>query len=435
MLTEKFRRALEEYQRKKWFPEKYHDPFGEFIDYVSEGMINDLLEAWKQKQQRSFLDAAHYLFRILPQIRYSEIFHDYRRALSQPLTNEILPEFVFFYLRIFSTEQSAGLWTSFRNWNDKWESVLSEWSGALLQFEQEHSEFLKTFHERLRIDPLVELSSIEKYLRDTQELFAWQVESQSHAKTLRDLLCYFRFQRWEKTADWNHFSALAKSVAEAFGISKLPKLRSSMNAAAQFLFPIWPPARVHLEYGSAYGPVDALRFLQEFGKGVFYSGMNPDLEIEERVCGDPALPWFWGSIFASIFTDSAGVKNFIGLTAEGLDRDMEFVMEFWLRQEIALSIFRSKASTDWRNLQDHFAALWDIAFTMEPPRILCLYDLSRSAESLYKATAMSRSRDAIQILRTKYGNKWFSSPKWTNRMRDYFWEGYRMTMQDVMKDL
>jgi hypothetical protein len=435
MLTEKFRKALEDYHRKKWFPENYPDPFGEFIDYVSEGMINDLLESWKEKKKGSLLDAAHYLFRILPQIRYSEIFHDYRKALSERLVIDLLPEFAFFHLRILPTEESSALWATFRHWNDKWETVLSEWCRSLIQFEEEHSEFTKTFQERLQIDASVELSVMEKYLRDTRELFAWQIQSQSQAKTLPDLLRYLRFQRWDNVADWNHLSALAKSVTEAFGFSKIPKLRSSSNSAAQFLFPIAPPVRVSLEYGSAFGPVDALRFLQEFGKGVFYSGMNPDLEIEERICGDPALPWFWGSIFASILTDSAGVKNFIGLGAEGLERDMEFVMEFWQRQEMALSIFRSKASGDWKNLQDHFASLWEIAFSMDPPRFLCLFDLSRSTDSIYKALAMSRSRDAIHILRTKYGNKWFSSPKWSKRMRDYFWEAYRLTMSDVIKDL
>jgi hypothetical protein len=435
MLTDKFRKALEEYHRKKWFPEKYPDPFGEFIDYISEGMINDLLESWKEKKKGPLLDAAHYLLRILPQIGFSEIFYDYRKALSERLTNDILPEFAFFYLRTLPNEESSDLWTSFRHWNDKWETVLSEWCRALMQFEEEHSELLKGFQERLRIDAPIELSEMEKYLRDTSELFAWQIQNQTHAKTLPELLRYFRFHQWDKTADWNHFSALAKSVSEAFGISKIPKLRSSSNSAAQFLFPITPPNRVTLEFGSAHGPVDALRFLQEFGKGVFYSGMNPDLEIEERICGDPALPWFWGSIFASILTDSAGVKNFIGLGAEGLERDMEFVMEFWQRQEMTFSIFRNKAASDWKNLQDHFASLWEIAFSMDPPRFLCLYDLSRSNESIYKALAMSRSRDAIHILRTKYGSKWFSAPKWTKRMRDYFWEGHRMTMSDVMKDL
>lgn len=435
MLTEKFRMALEEYHRKKWFPEKYPDPFGEFIDYVSEGMINDLFESWKQKKQGSLLDAAYYLFRILPQIRFHEIFLDYRKGLSERIWNDILPEFGFFYSRTLAEEQSLALWTDFRQWNDKWETVLSEWCRALLQFEGEHSEYLKTFQERLRLNVASELSSMEKHLRDTSGLFAWQVQSQSRAKTLRDLLQYFRFQQWDSTADWNRFTELAKSVSETVGLSRLPKLQSSRNPAAQFLFPILPPRRVTIEYGIASGPVDALRFLQEFGKGVFYSGMNPDLEIEERICGDPALPWFWGSIFASIFTDPAGVKTIIGTRAEGLERDMEFVMKFWQRQEIVLGLFRNKAGVDWKNLVENYAALWEIAFSLEPPRFLCLYDLSRSSESMYKAAAFMRAEEAVQTLRIKYGNKWFSAPKWTRRMRDYFWEGYRLTMSEVMKDL
>src|SRR6185503_8082021 len=159
MLTDKFRNALGEYHRKKWFPEKYPDPFDQFIDYISEGMINDLLESWKQKKQGSLLDVAHYIFGILPQIRFREIFRDYRRALSERLTDDILPEFVFFHLRSLPNEQSSELWKSFRNWNDNWESVLSEWSRAFLRFEQDHSEFIKTFHERLGINGAAELSS------------------------------------------------------------------------------------------------------------------------------------------------------------------------------------------------------------------------------------------------------------------------------------
>jgi hypothetical protein len=275
---------------------------------------------------------------------------------------------------------------------------------------------------------------MENHLRGTRELFGWQMQQQAHAKNYLEMLRHFNFPRWKNVADWADIPSLARSVVETCGIAKSPKLQPSEEPAAQIVFPILPPSRVTVEYGRSFGPADALRFLIELGKAFFYEGMNPDLKAEERICGDPSLPWFWGHVFGSLLAEAAGIKHFIGLQAEGLDSDSALISESWSRHEMALALYRYDAMQDLKNIQDHFAGRWELAFGYEPPRFLYLFDLSRSTESFFKAIAATRAKEAIQIFRTKYGTKWFTSVQWSKRVRDYWWEGFRLTLEDLVKD-
>jgi len=436
MVTEKFRNALEEYHRKKWFPETYPDPFGQFIDYISEGMISDLLESWKRNKIGSQLDAGYYLLRILPQIQYRDLLADYRAALSKRISSmKLQPDFVLFYLRTLPQEQSKLLWNDFRAWSEQWGTVLSDWNSANLEFENQHSEFFKTFCERLNLPLEQELTRIENQLRDTRELFAWRLQEQGRPKSYDEMLRYLNLPRWNNVKDWSDLPSLARSVADTCGIRKVPKLQLSAEPAAQFHFPIAPPRRVDVEYGNASGAVDAMRFLVETGKAFFYKGMNPELKAEERICGDPSLPLFWGNVFGSLLTELSGVKHFIGLNAEGLESDLALASESWDRQEAALALFRRDAMNDRKDPQDHYASRWELAFSMEPPRFLYSYDLSRSTESFFKAAAAHRAKEAVQTFRTKYGSKWFASSQWSKRAKEYFWEGFRLTTQQILRDL
>jgi hypothetical protein len=436
MLTEKFRKALEEYHRKKWFPDAYPDPFGEFIDYISEGMISDLMNSWKQNKTGSQLDSAYYIIRILPQIEHRELLKDYRAAFSKHVSSlKILPEFAPYYARTLNEEQSRDFWDDFRNWNEQWETVLSDWNSALLSSQNQHAGFFNLFDERLGFASVPEFNAIENHLRDTRELFAWQMQQQIRATNYREMLRQFDFPRWKSVADWSDLPSLAKSVAEACGFIRIPTPQSSEEPAAQFVFSVAPPTRVILQYGRASGPLDALRFLAEYGKGLFYKGINPDLKSEERICGDPSLPYFWGHVLTSLLTETAGIKHFIGLQAQGLESDTSIIMETENRHEAALALYRNDAMNNRKNIQNHYLARWDLAFGFEPPRFLYLFDLSRSMESFYKAFAANRAKEAVQVFRTKYGSKWFTSTQWSKRVRDYWWEGFRLTTKQVLRDI
>ncbi|MCI0414973.1 hypothetical protein L0222_19530 [bacterium] len=430
MLTPKFRELFEEYHRKKWFPEKYPDPFGEFIDYISEGMVTDLITAWEREKRGAYLDVARAILQLLPEFQFREIWNDYRKSLSEKLSGDVLPEFAFFFIRNSSEERSLELWNEFQKWNDKWEPILSDWARSMIEFEAAHSDFQKAYAQRMQIQ-----EQEESHLQATRELFTWQFRSKTPAKDYLELLRYLQLENWKTVADWSDLPALAKSISSDCGIAKTPVLQRAETAAIQFLFPIQPPWRLVLEYGSASGPLDAMRFLVEFGKGSFYAGMNPELPVEERICGDPSLPWFWGYLFASLLADAAAVKKFLGLKAEAIAEDTNFVMECWFRHDVALSIYRNRALTDWKNVQSHYTNLWDLAYPVEPPLFLAAYELCHSTESVYRCNALRHSQNVRKHLQSKYGYEWFRNRKWTDRARDYWWEGFRLTTSDVLRDL
>ena len=430
MLTPKFRDLFEEYHRKKWFPEKYPDPFGEFIDYISEGMVSDLITAWEQEKRATYLDVARLILQLLPEFQFREIWKDYHKSLSEKLSGDILPEFAFFSIRNSPEEKSRELWTEFQKWNDKWESALSDWAHSMVEFESAHSDFHKLYTQRLQLQ-----YPAENHLQGTRDLFAWQFRTKTDAKDYWELFRYFQFDQCNSCAYLKDIPSLAKSISDICGISKIPVLERADVAAIQFLFPIQPPARLVLEYGAATGPVDAMRFVLEFGKGCFYAGMNPELPVEERICGDPSLPWFWGYLFASLLADPAGTKTFLGLKAEGLAENTNFILQCWYRHEVALAVYRNSAKTDWKNVQNHFADLWELAYPLEPPLFLGAYELCHSTESIFRCTAFRHVQNVRKHLQSKYGHEWFRNRKWIDRSRDYWWEGYRLTTVDILRDL
>ena len=428
MITSKFRFLLEEYQRRKWFPDLYPDPFGEFVDSVSSQTIDDLIEAWKREKRRAYLDVAHYLTRLLPEIQLPEICTEYKTALLQQISENITPDSAFYWVRSSSEEQARELWRKLEHWSGRWEPALLEWAKATLKIESQHAELHKTYREELHL-PTAE----EAQLRSSRDLFTWQLQSRTKAGNYKELLRFFQMEHWNNAVDWKDLPALAKSVAATCQVPHSPVLQSSPNSATQFLYPVSPPGRAILEYGKASGPYDAMRFLVELGKGFFYKGINPAHAAEERICGDPSLPWFWGYLYGSLLIDPEGVKSFIGLNAESMTQDTQLVLQFWYRHELMLTIFRRRVS-NFNDVQDLYSSLWDVAFPVAPPDFLSLYELALSPESDFRWIGLLRSQSLIKHLRSKYGRRWFADSKWARRTRDYWWEGYRMTTSGILSD-
>lgn len=428
MLTDRFRSLLEEFHRKRWFPDAYPDPFGEFTDFVSEGRVSDLLEAWKREKRGAYLDVARYILPLLANLQLQEVGIDYRRALSAPISDGVTIDFIFYHIRNSPPEKASQAWKDLHQWSLQWESALYEWARASIEFESRHNEVFTLLAGRLQM-PAVN----EEILRTSRDLFEWQLQSRTKAKDHRQLLQYFQLETWKDIADWNDLPALARSVAETCDFPRMPKLRPAANPAVQFVFPVQPPGRLILEHGVATNPYDALRFLIEFGKGCFFAGMNPELPIEQRICGDPSVSLFWGYLVASLLADPEGVKTFTGSKAETMPEDTRLILQCWYRHELSLSLFRKQAS-GFKNLQDLYASLRELAFPLEPPSFLYLYDLCHSSESEVRWIALHRAQNMIKHLRSKHGYKWFSDKKWTNRVREYWWEGHRMSTSEILAD-
>ena len=88
-VTPQFRAAMQQYHERKWFPERYPDPFDEFIDFINEEFIQNA---------EPFI--ARYVADILPARLHPDLRAAYQRAFEKTFTSHCIhPEFVFYYFR------------------------------------------------------------------------------------------------------------------------------------------------------------------------------------------------------------------------------------------------------------------------------------------------------------------------------------------------
>lgn len=437
MLTTRFRTLLEEYHRKKWFPQKYPDIYGEFIDYISEGMLRDLLDNWKKKANPDLLFVARYIFEIIPSIQFIDLFIENRNAYSERLTSEkVLPAFLFYYLRSLPEEQSNELWVRSKEWSGKWKTPIHDWLDAEIRWQRKFEDLGQAHDQVIGLQREQEIQVLERSLQVSREFFDWMLKKKTNASTLPGILQHFRLEISDEIADWSDLPGIATSILSSGGIKKTPHLLKTENEEAiQFLFPIDPPRRLVLEFGKAAGMWDAVRFAFELGKAAFYAGMNPALSIESRICGDPSLPLFWGYLYSLILTKTAGLGRVIGYQAESLAQDASLFFQFWIRYDAILAVYRARFGTDLKTSKDLYVACFESAFLIEPPDFLYLYDLERSKESLLRVIACRSALAAEERLRSLYGNHWFESEKCMVRIREYWRHGFQSTLKEILEDL
>ncbi|HET6266301.1 MAG TPA: hypothetical protein VFG11_01175, partial [Acidobacteriota bacterium] len=246
-----------------------------------------------------------------------------------------------------------------------------------------------------------------------------------------------RWPYWDSIADWNDFRSLAKSMVENGPPHAFPKIRRrDVGEAVMFTAPISPPARVVLACGKAAGVVDAIRFAIEFGTGCFYTGMNPDLEAEFRISGDPALPYFWGFLFAHALSLPAGLIRMIGPTAEKLAEPLGFLLHFWYRYDSMLAEYHNRLQiASFKQAEERYSECFQRAFPISVPAFLCLYDLGRADRSFYRATAWEAAAGAAERFKTAYGSHWFSSTRFKRKVQDYWREGFGRSVVEMLADL
>jgi hypothetical protein len=454
MLTEQLRRNLEEYHRKKWFPDLYPDPYGELIDTLT---IERILE-FAESKDRPSLAAGSYLARVLPQVEFPGLLKEMRTAISKPIyRKKIRADSASFYVRALDDAFSRELWTHFREWNEDWRSALENWLKAKLDLRDRMSKLTDAHLSELKIDAGAWSADAKETLKATRDFFDFQINRHAPCGTMRELLRFFRWERWDSVADWTDFRALAKSFSELCHITLPPQMRrnesglrselgppgrtgqasNSVDAgeAALNLFPILPPGRVRLQYGKAAGVVDAVRFLIAYARGCFYRGMNPELNIEDRICGDASLEQFWGCLYGQIMSTPAGVSRLIRPLAEPIAESVQLLFQFWYRYDAMLTFYESRVPASLKEAQDIYVDSFETAFSVEVPHFLFLYDLEAAENALSRAIAVESAVAATERLASLYGKQWFASSRFARRVRDYWWEGYRLTLSDVLQDL
>ena len=102
-----------EYHRKKWFPDKYPDPFAELVDYLNESAIHDLVQSSKIEKNRGLLQIAFELSKLLPPRKFPDLYRDCIQVYQESLSPaNCRPEFCYFHLRKLSNEQRTELWSN-----------------------------------------------------------------------------------------------------------------------------------------------------------------------------------------------------------------------------------------------------------------------------------------------------------------------------------
>jgi len=432
MITHKFRSLLEEYQARRWFPQQYPDPFGELIDWITEERIREFQSEQERTKKRELLDVAAYLVRLIPAVRHPDSFKEFKKALSQSLLNkDVHPDSTFYYLRSLPEQQANLLWQSLRKWAIQWRSILEDWISKEISVERSFEKL-----GNLHWDRTAEVAMIQSDLKSSRELFDWERKQYTNAKSLPEILQFLNLSRWNSLADWHDLPSFARNVIETCKSRRKPKLRKSeWNRAVQYAVPIRPPKLVRVDFGEAAGPIDVMRFLFELGQSFFYAGMDPDLEIESRICGDPALPLFWGFTFSELLVDRSGLSKLIGHQAEDLDGTIEFASKFRRRYDAALAIFRDRVDSQLKDAKDLYVDSFETAFSFEAPHFLYLFDLNRASDALHRAVAQRKAIIATERFRELYGREWFTSERFARRIQEYWWQGFHLTLHDILRDL
>lgn len=438
MNLEALRTALEKYHRRKWFPHIEPDPLEEWADYATEATIAELVASSERTLKPSLLSIAYYIYSTMSLLKHKTLLAEHRKAYSDPLgDSRILPQFAFYYLRSEPADIARDVWSSWREWSKRWEKVLGDWLNMSLEHAKRWKDLRLKFLQALGTDTEPFVDKLESQLRASQDLFSWQLQRETFAQSLPELLQHFRLSQWDSAADWNDFPTFSRTVSQTGSVSSVPALqKTTQNDALQFLFPIFPPEKVILEYSVAAGPVDVMRFLFEFTKGWFFTGMNQNLAIEDRIAGDPALPYFWGYLYSGAVSSKAGLKRYVNPSAEGLADPLRLWMQFWYRYDAVLAIYRARMeNSPFSEIQERYVTAFQSAFSMEVPDFLYLYDLDRAENAFFRVYANSMALAAEERLRSLYGQQWFASEACSRKFRDYWREGYRLSLKDVMDDL
>jgi hypothetical protein len=426
-----------EYQHNKWFPKTYPDPFGELIDYINEEEIRRLVEQSKKSGNRGLLQIAFELSELLPSKRFRDAYSDYASVYEKKIAPaQCRPEFSYFHLRKLQREERTHLWNNLQDWAESAKTRMLNWHAVRIQTEKTLKALRDKYQSVYGLQSEKNLTRIERWLLSTKEEFDFEFERYSDAKTLPEALASFRLSNWDLIFDWNDFPELGRSLFKIIQIEKTPQLRKSeLDPGLQACLAVFPPNQVIIEYGAAAGPCDSTRFIAEASKGCFYSNMNSEIPEEFRFSGDPRISDFWRNLFVLGYTSKTGLQKIVGDLAVDLSTHLKRFISFWIRYDAFLALYKNSAERDLQTAEDSFAENWRKAFTLDVPARLYLFELDRASSALARVQGMEAAVHAHEKLRTVYGNAWLSSSQCISRLKDFWREGFKLSLNDVLEDL
>ena len=426
-----------EYQRNKWFPQTYPDPFGELIDYINEDAIRGIVAESKKSGNRGLLQIAMELSHLLPMIRFRDSYKDFAAVYQKKLAPAgCRPQFSYFHLRNLELQERIQLWENLQEWADRSRNQMLNWHHNRIELAKSFEELQTEYESAYGMNREASLKRIEKWLTSTKEEFDFDFERYAEVKKLPETLALFRLRNWDHIFDWNDFPELAGSFFKVTQMKNTPLLRrSQMDDAVQACLTVYPPRKVFVEYGNAAGPFDAGRFVAETALGCFYTNMNSEVSDEFRFSGDPRISEFWRALFLLAFVSKSGLQNIVGELAVDLSSQLMRFVTFWLRYDAFLAVYKNAAEQDLNAAEDTYAEYWRKAFPLELSSQLYLFELDRSTSAIWRVEAMEAAVYVHEQLRTHYGNAWFSSTPCMTRLKDYWWEGFNLSFTGLLQDL
>jgi len=64
-----------------------------------------------------------------------------------------------------------------------------------------------------------------------------------------------------------------------------------------------------------------------------------------------------------------------------------------------------------------------------------LFDLNRASDALSRSIAQRSAAGVAEHFRERYGREWFTTEKFARQARDYWWQGFRLTLKDILRDI
>jgi hypothetical protein len=201
-----------------------------------------------------------------------------------------------------------------------------------------------------------------------------------------------------------------------------------------FCVPIKVPEEIKLSISLRGGPVDYQTMLHEAGHAQHYAWTSATLPVEFKIAGDPAVTEGYAFLFQYLMLDPTWLSELFQVS-----RPEDFVRQGWLRKLFAVRRYAAKLSYE-RVLHTSAAlseasrqyALWLTEATgFRHSGEEFLYDLDDYVYAANYLRAWLLEAQLREYLKTRFGNRWWKSPKATDFLIDLWNTGESYSAEEL----
>ena len=214
-----------------------------------------------------------------------------------------------------------------------------------------------------------------------------------------------------------------------------PRPKKSPRA---FCSPIEIPGRVMLVIKPIGGPEDWHALFHEAGHAEHFGNTSPDLPMEARRLGDPAVTEGWAALFDLVVNDPAWLSRRLDFP-----RPHEFAAEaavahlYLVRRYAAKFLYELElhGDSDPESMQDRYVEAMTDATKLEVARDDFLADVDAGFYSAGYLRAWGFEAQLRTFLREEFGNAWFARREAGSLLVELWSEGQRLTADELLSDV